>query len=132
MMSYLIYKHLQLGSWVELLEHTLDGSGLHHVTLDLQLSVHEQLLTVGSTLGQLEEVTILQDQLDITLWHRVNLLDGTFFLRLSSFKASFKSSKMGEHSNPSAVTSDIININYESYATSATFIPQDSPAHRAM
>lgn len=54
---HIIYSHtassccLQLWSVsLELLENSLNGSGLHHVTLDLQLASHKHLLPVGLTI----------------------------------------------------------------------------------
>lgn len=73
--QHVYWASLQLGSGVNRLEHRLNRRRLHHVALHLQLAVHKQLLAVGLTVGKLDKVGILQDQLHVVLGHRVNLGD---------------------------------------------------------
>lgn len=66
LISYENYK-LELGLSTSSLEDGLERSGLHNVTLDLELTAHEQLLSIGLTVNEVLEVSVSDDEGDVGL-----------------------------------------------------------------
>lgn len=56
--------HLQVGLALCLLEDRFDLGSLHHVALDLELTTHEETLSIGVSGDELAEVIVREDEGD--------------------------------------------------------------------
>ena len=62
--SFPLLAHLKLGLVLSLLEDRLHLRSLHHSSLDLELTAHEQLLCIGLARNELRKVLIREVECD--------------------------------------------------------------------